>query len=65
MLTAGGSDKLIPASLNYSNYKKYARTNSITEYVEFKTHTHLVFGATSCKDEADVALHWLQGLEMD
>ena len=63
MLTSGGNDKLIPASLSYSNYKKYSMTNSVTDYVEFKTHTHLVFGVASWKYEADVALHWLQGLE--
>ena len=63
MLTSGGNDKLIPASLNYSNYKRYAIDNSVSDYVEFKTHTHLVFGVPSWKDEADVVFHWLQGLE--
>jgi pimeloyl-ACP methyl ester carboxylesterase len=63
LLTSGGSDKLIPSSLSYSNYKRYAMTDSVTDYVEFKTHTHLVFGVPTWKDEADVVLHWLQGLK--
>jgi pimeloyl-ACP methyl ester carboxylesterase len=63
LFTSGGNDKLIPASLNYSNYKKYATANSVTEYVEFKTHNHLVFGVPSWKEEADAILHWLQGLK--
>lgn len=63
LLTSGGNDKLIPAALSYSNYKKYAMADSITDYVEFKAHSHLVFGVPSWKDEADVVLHWLQGLE--
>jgi pimeloyl-ACP methyl ester carboxylesterase len=63
LLTSGSNDKLIPASLSYSNYKKYATADSVTDYIEFKTHTHLVFGVPSWKDEADVVLHWLDGLE--
>jgi len=63
LLTSGGNDKLIPASLSYSNYKKYASADSVTEYVEFKTHTHLVFGVPSWKGEAETVFHWLQGLE--
>jgi len=63
LLTSGGNDKLIPASLSYSNYKKYVTADSVTNYVEFKAHTHLSFGVPSWKDEADVILHWLQELE--
>ncbi len=63
LLTSGGNDKLIPASLSYSNYKKYASADSVTEYVEFKTHIHLVFGVPSWKGEAETVFHWLQGLK--
>jgi len=63
LLTSGGNDKLIPASLSYNNYRKYAIANSVTDYVEFKTHIHLVFGVASWRYEADVVLHWLKGLE--
>jgi len=63
LLTSGSNDKLIPASLNYSNYKKYPIGNSITDYVEFKAHTHLVFGLPAWREEAGCVLHWLQGLD--
>jgi pimeloyl-ACP methyl ester carboxylesterase len=63
LLTSGGNDKLIPALVNYSNYKKYAMADSVTDYIEFNIHTHLVFGVPSWKDEADSVLHWLRGLE--
>ena len=63
LMTSGSNDKLIPASLNYSNYKKYASEKSITEYIEFKAHTHLVFGVPNWKVEANCVLHWLQGLK--
>jgi pimeloyl-ACP methyl ester carboxylesterase len=63
LFTSGGNDKLIPATLNYSNFKKYSSATSVADYMEFKTHTHLVFGVSSWKDEADVILQWLQGPE--
>jgi pimeloyl-ACP methyl ester carboxylesterase len=63
LITSGSNDKLIPASLNYSNYKKYGNGHSVTEFIEFKAHTHLVFGVPAWKKEADAILHWLQGLK--
>jgi pimeloyl-ACP methyl ester carboxylesterase len=62
LLTSGGNDKLVPASINYANYKKYATGNSITDYKEFKKHNHLVFGIPCWKEEADFILYWLQGI---
>ncbi len=62
LFTSGSNDKLVPASLNYSNYKKYATGNSVTGYKEFKGHTHLIFGLPAWKDEADFILYWLQGI---
>jgi len=63
LIMSGSNDKLIPASLNYINYKKYANGNSVTEYIEFKGHIHLVFGIPAWKEEADCVFHWLQGLK--
>jgi pimeloyl-ACP methyl ester carboxylesterase len=60
LFTSGGIDKLIPASLNYRNYKNFAVNNSITDYKEFKDHNHLVFGQPSWKKEADFILYWLK-----
>ena len=63
LITSGSNDKLIPASLNYNNYKQYADANSVTEYIEFKRHTHLVFGVPAWKKEAEAILQWLQTLK--
>ena len=60
LLTSGGDDKLIPASLNYSNYRKYAGGDSITDYIENKRHTHLVFDVPAWKEEAEFVLQWLK-----
>ncbi len=63
LLTSGSNDKLIPASLNYFNYKKYAASGSVTDYKEFKGHNHLVFVNSAWRKEADYILHWLQQLK--
>jgi pimeloyl-ACP methyl ester carboxylesterase len=62
LFTSGGNDKLVPASLNYRNYKKYATGGSITDYREYKNHNHFVFGELAWKAEADFILCWLQRL---
>jgi pimeloyl-ACP methyl ester carboxylesterase len=62
LFTSGSSDKLMPASLNYNNYKRYSSCDSITKYVEFKGHTHLVFGVPAWKEEAHCIVHWLEEL---
>ena len=61
LFTSGTSDKLVPASLNYYNFKNYATGYPVT-YAAFKGHTHLVFGHAAWKVEADFILHWLGGL---
>jgi pimeloyl-ACP methyl ester carboxylesterase len=63
LLTSGSHDQIIPASLNYDNYKKYKMSNSITDYKEFKGRNHLVFGQSAWKEEADFILYWLQGIK--
>jgi pimeloyl-ACP methyl ester carboxylesterase len=62
LLTSGGADKLVPASLNKRNYTKYASEVSITDYKEFKDHSHLVFDNSTWKNEAEFILNWLQGV---
>lgn len=63
LLTSGSKDKLIPASLNYSNYKKHAAGNPNTDYKEFNGHTHLIFASPAWKKEADFILYWLQDID--
>jgi pimeloyl-ACP methyl ester carboxylesterase len=59
LITSGTDDHTIPASLNYSNYKKYKRSNSITDYKEFKGRNHFVLGQPTWKEDADYILDWL------
>lgn len=59
LFIAGSTDHIMPASLNFSNYKKYKHQQSITEYKEFEGKNHFVLGLPTWKDEASFSLHWL------
>jgi len=63
LLIAGESDHTIPASLNYSNYKKYADKNSITEYVAFEFRSHFVLGQPGWQEVASYIRKWLDKIE--
>lgn len=60
LLISGSDDHSIPASLNYSNYKRYRKTGSITDYKEFKGRNHLVLAQPGWKENADFILNWLR-----
>ncbi len=61
LFISGSLDQLIPASLNYNNYKQYKTTDSVTDYRDFKESNHLVFERLVCMEEIDFVLYWLQG----
>jgi pimeloyl-ACP methyl ester carboxylesterase len=60
LIVSGSTDHTIPASLNYSNYKKYKNNNSITDYKEFEGRNHFVLGQPTWKEDADYILTWLE-----
>jgi pimeloyl-ACP methyl ester carboxylesterase len=59
LLTSGSEDHTIPASLNHSNYKKYWKSNSVTDYKEFKGRNHFVLGQPAWREDADYILEWI------
>lgn len=59
LFISGSTDHILPASLNYSNYKKYRKSPSITDYKEFEGRNHYVLGLDSWHDEADYILNWI------
>jgi pimeloyl-ACP methyl ester carboxylesterase len=63
LFTSGSHDRIIPASLNYNNYKKYTTDHSITDYKDFKGRNHLAFSHAAWMEETDFILYWLQGLK--
>lgn len=60
LLTSGSTDHTIPASLNYSNYKKYLKGGSVTDYKEFNGRNHFVLGQSTWKEDAEFILGWIQ-----
>lgn len=60
LITSGTEDNILPASLNYSNYKRYKQKNgSVTDYKEFPGRNHFVLGQASWKEDADYILDWI------
>lgn len=59
LLTSGSEDHSIPSSLNYSNFRRYRKNKSVTEYKEFSGRNHFVLGQSSWKEDADFILNWI------
>ena len=59
LLISGSDDNTIPASLNYSNFKKYKDDGSATEYKEFPGRNHFVLGQSGWRETADYILQWI------
>jgi esterase/lipase len=62
LIVAGGSDNIIPPSLNKSNYRKYTSKNSKTDYREFPGRTHFIIGQPGWQEVAEYVQSWISGL---
>ena len=59
LMIAGGSDHIIPAGLVRTNFARYKRPDSITEYKEFPGRGHFIIGQEGWEEVADYVLAWL------
>jgi len=59
LITAGNYDHIIPAHLNYRNFKKYKANGSVLEYKEFTGRNHMVLGISTWKEDADYIDQWI------
>ncbi|RYZ86511.1 MAG: hypothetical protein EOO68_28805 [Moraxellaceae bacterium] len=59
LLIAGSDDHTIPASLNYSNFKRYRKNAGVIGFKEFTGRNHFVLGQEGWEEVADHILHWL------
>lgn len=59
LFIASKADNIIPASLNYRNFKRYRNNQSVTDYKEFDGRNHYVVGLPTWREEADYILDWL------
>jgi pimeloyl-ACP methyl ester carboxylesterase len=60
LLTAGSDDHIIPASLNRTNYLRYQRSPSITDFKEFPGRVHFTIGQKGWEETADYIARWLK-----
>jgi pimeloyl-ACP methyl ester carboxylesterase len=58
LVIAGGADHIVPASLNATVAKKYAKGGSVTEYRLFPGRSHWTCAEPGWEDVADYALAW-------
>ncbi len=62
LFLAGSTDHIIPASLNYSNYRRYQHASSVTAYRELPGRNHFVLGQAGWREDALCVLTWLHQL---
>jgi len=59
LITAGSTDHIVPAKLNYANFKKY-NSFAITDFKEFPGRNHFVLGQPTWREDAQYIYDWLQ-----
>lgn len=60
LFLSGSEDNIIPASLNYTNFKAYKNSNSYKEYKEFEGRNHLGMDHVEWQEETGYILSWLE-----
>jgi len=60
LLVAGGADRIIPASLNRKNHRKYLPSAGVTDFHELEGRTHYTLAQAGWEAVADYALGWLR-----
>lgn len=60
LITSGSNDNIIPPHLNFRNFKKYAKNDSVLDYKEFPGRNHFVLGQSTWQEDADYILEWLE-----
>jgi alpha-beta hydrolase superfamily lysophospholipase len=58
LLIAGGSDHIVPASVDRQSAKRHGRSPAMTEYREFPGRSHFTIGQPGWEEIADFALDW-------
>jgi pimeloyl-ACP methyl ester carboxylesterase len=62
LLTAGGQDRIIPAGIIRATYKKYAKANARTDFIEFPERSHMLIMEPGWEEVAAYVLGWLEKL---
>ncbi len=59
LMVAGSADHLIPPSLNKTNYNRYHRSTSVTDFKEFPGRTHFIVGQKGWEEVAEYVSTWI------
>ena len=59
LFLAGSTDRLMPAKLNYANFKRYRHAASITDYYELPGRCHAMLGQPTWPEDAALVRNWL------
>ena len=62
LFLSGGNDNIIPASLNYSNFRKYRDREGVNDYKQFSERNHWTLSADDWELVADHVLEWIDGV---
>lgn len=60
LITAGGRDHTVPAAISRATYKRYRRSPSITDLIEFPDRGHTLALDHGWAEIAEAALNWLK-----
>jgi pimeloyl-ACP methyl ester carboxylesterase len=60
LLIAGSEDNQVPVSMIRENFKRYARSTSVTEFKEFPKRSHLIAIQDGWQEVAEYALSWAE-----
>jgi pimeloyl-ACP methyl ester carboxylesterase len=60
LVTAGGADHTVPASISHATVKLYGKTSAVTDLKEFPHHGHSLTIDSGWHEVADAVLAWLK-----
>ncbi len=62
LMTAGLSDRVVPARLSFNSFSRYRQGGSITEFRAFERRDHMVIVEPGWEEVADLVALWLEKL---
>ena len=65
LLIAGSEDQQVPAAVVRDNYKRYARSDALTDYKEFAGRSHLLIAQDGWQEVAAYALSWAKAKALE
>jgi non-heme chloroperoxidase len=60
LLTAGGKDRTVPATITKQTLKRYRKSGAVTDYEEFPNRGHTLALDSGWPEVADSVLSWLE-----